>query len=88
VDGRAGKGAFPPSRFCNKIADKLSYKVALVKVRLHYLAKSTLDEFARRVFDKLASSKLSKSPFLLDEFARRANSSLKLETLLDIVNAT
>jgi hypothetical protein len=40
--------------------------------------KSMLDEFARRVFDKFASSKASKSAFLLDEFAqtRRLNSAL------------
>jgi hypothetical protein len=43
-----------------------------LKVRLHYRAKSSLDEFARRVFD---------------EFARRAKSSLKLGTLLDSINA-
>jgi hypothetical protein len=30
-----------------------------------------LDEFARRLFDKLASSKAAKAAFLLDEFARR-----------------
>jgi hypothetical protein len=46
-----------------------------------------LDEFARRVFDKFAPSKTAISAFLLDEFARGANSSLKLGTLLDSVNA-
>jgi hypothetical protein len=46
-----------------------------------------LDEFARRVFDKFAPSKAAISAFLLDEFALRANSSLKLGTLLDSVNA-
>jgi hypothetical protein len=46
-----------------------------------------LDELARRVFDKFASSKAAKSAFLLDEFARRGNSSIKLGTLLDSVNA-
>jgi hypothetical protein len=46
-----------------------------------------LDEFAQRVFDKSASSKASKSTFLLDKFARRGDSSLKLGTLLDSVNA-
>jgi hypothetical protein len=37
--------------------------------RLHYRAKSMLDEFARRVFAKFASSKEAISAFLLDEFA-------------------
>jgi hypothetical protein len=46
-----------------------------------------LDEFARRIFDKFAPSKAAISAFLLDEFARRANSSLKLGSLLDSVNA-
>jgi hypothetical protein len=46
-----------------------------------------LDEFAQSVFDKLASSKATKTAFLLDEFNRRANSSIKLVTLLDSVNA-
>jgi hypothetical protein len=46
-----------------------------------------LDEFARRVFDKFALIKAAISAFLLDEFARRANSSLKIGTLLDSVNA-
>jgi hypothetical protein len=46
-----------------------------------------LDEFAWGVFDKFASSKAAISAFLLVEFARRANSSLKLGTLLDSVNA-
>jgi hypothetical protein len=46
-----------------------------------------LDEFARRVFEKFGSSKASKSALLLDKFARRGNSSLKLGTLLDSVNA-
>jgi hypothetical protein len=59
----------------------------LLKVRLNYRAKSMLDEFARRVFDKFAPGKAAISVFLLDEFARRANSSLKLGTLLDSVNA-
>jgi hypothetical protein len=44
-----------------------------------------LDELARRVFDKFAPSKVVISAFLLDEFARRANSSLKLGILLNIV---
>jgi hypothetical protein len=46
-----------------------------------------LDEFARCVFDKFASSKAAISTFLLDEFARRANLSLRLSTLHDSVNA-
>jgi hypothetical protein len=46
-----------------------------------------LDEFARRVFDKFARNKAVISATLLDEFARRANSSLKLGTLLDSVHA-
>jgi hypothetical protein len=58
-----------------------------LKVRLHYRAKSMLDESARRVFDKFASSKGAKSAFLLDEFARRSNSLIKFGTLLDSVNA-
>jgi hypothetical protein len=58
-----------------------------LKVRLHYRAKSMLDLFARRVFDKFAPSKAAISAFLLAEFARRANSSPKLGTLLDSVNA-
>jgi hypothetical protein len=45
-----------------------------------------LNEFAPRVFDKFAPSKTAISAFLLDEFARRANSSLELGTLLDSVN--
>jgi hypothetical protein len=44
-----------------------------------------LDEFARRVFDKFEPSKATLSVFLLEEFARRANLSLKLGTLLDSV---
>jgi hypothetical protein len=59
----------------------------LLKVRLPYRANSMLDEFARRVFDKFAPSKVAISAFLLDKFGRRANSSLKLGTLLDSVNA-
>jgi hypothetical protein len=58
-----------------------------LKVRLHYRAESMLDEFARRVFDKFAPSRTAISAFLLDKFARRADSSLKLGTLLDSVNA-
>jgi hypothetical protein len=46
-----------------------------------------LDEFARRVFEKFVPSKAEISGFLLDEFARRTNFSLKLGTLLDRVNA-
>jgi hypothetical protein len=46
-----------------------------------------LDEFARRVFDKFAPSKVSISTFLLDGFARRANLPLKLGTLLDSLSA-
>jgi hypothetical protein len=46
-----------------------------------------LDEFARRLFDKFAPSKAAISAILLDEFARRANSSLKLDPFLDSVNA-
>jgi hypothetical protein len=46
-----------------------------------------LDEFARRVFDKFAPSKRTISALLLDKFARRANSLLKLGTLLDSVNS-
>jgi CRP-like cAMP-binding protein len=46
-----------------------------------------LDEFARRLFDKFAPSKAAISAFLLDKFARRANSLLKLGTLLNSVNA-
>jgi hypothetical protein len=37
-----------------------------LKVRLHYPAKSMLDEFARRVFDKFAPSKAAISAYLLD----------------------
>jgi hypothetical protein len=59
-----------------------------IKVRLLYRAKSMLDELARRVFDKFTPSKAAISAFLLDEFARPANSSLKLGTLLDSVNAS
>jgi hypothetical protein len=51
-----------------------------LKVRLHYRAKSMLDEFARRVFEKFVPSKAEISGFLLDEFARRTNFSLKLGT--------
>jgi hypothetical protein len=40
-----------------------------------------LDEFARRVFDKLSSSKAVKSAFLLDKFARAR----QLNSLLDSV---
>jgi hypothetical protein len=51
-----------------------------LKVRLHYRAKwrvlSMLDEFARRLFDKIASSKASKSALLLGEQTRRLNSDL------------
>jgi hypothetical protein len=32
VDGLVGKGAFPPSHFCNKLDGKLARKVALVSL--------------------------------------------------------
>jgi hypothetical protein len=51
-----------------------------VKVRLHYRAKSMLDEFARRVFDKLTCTEESGNIGL---FARQVCST----TLLDSVNA-
>jgi hypothetical protein len=62
-----------------------------VKVRLQYTIEQSrefnlLDEYAWRVFEKFASTKVAKSVFLLDEFAR-ANLSIKLGTLLDSVNA-
>jgi hypothetical protein len=56
-------------------------------VHLHYRAKSMLDEFARRVFNKFAWIKVAISAFLLDEFARYANSLPKLGTLLESVSA-
>jgi hypothetical protein len=46
-----------------------------------------LDEFFRRVFDTLASSKEQNQTFLLDELARQAKLSIKLYTLLISVNA-
>jgi hypothetical protein len=52
------------------------FNLSQLKVRLHNRAKSMLDEFALRVFDKLAPSKAAISAFLLVEFARRANLSL------------
>jgi hypothetical protein len=59
----------------------------LLRVRLHYRAKSMINELARRVFDKFTPSKAAISAFLLDDFARQENSSLKLGTLLESVNA-
>jgi hypothetical protein len=38
----------------------------IVKVRLHYRAKSMLDKFARRVFDKFAPSKAAITAILFD----------------------
>jgi hypothetical protein len=46
-----------------------------------------LDESAQRVFDKFAPSKAAISSFCSRTFARRANLSLELGTLLDSVNA-
>jgi hypothetical protein len=46
-----------------------------------------LDEFARRVIDQFTSRNVEFFFFLFEKFAWRANSSIKLGSMLDGVNA-